>query len=85
MITSGKYINYIIETINIIRQEIISKTPLGLTDENIFLETYICEILNRTFDYKLKNLNEEKANFPGVDLGNKQNNIGFQITSTKTS
>lgn len=85
MIISGKYINYIIETINIIRQEIISKTPLGLTDENIFLENYICEIINKVYDYKLINLNEEKYNFPGIDLGNKDNNIGLQITSTKTS
>jgi len=85
MITSAKYVYYIIETLNVLRQEIISKTPLGLTDENIFFENFICELLNQCYGYQLMNLNKDKANFPGIDLGNSKTGLGIQITSTKTS
>ena len=55
MINSGKYINYIIENLNVIRQEIISKNKLGLTDENIIVENFIGHILNLIYGYNLIN------------------------------
>lgn len=85
MITSGKYINFIIEAINVLRQELISRNGLGLTDENIHIENFVCYLLNLCFGYELKNLNEETANHPGIDLGDVKKGIGFAITSTKTS
>ena len=85
MIKSGKYIGVIIEKLNIIRQEIISKSKLSLTDENIYLEDFVSQILNKVYDIELSNLNEDKANFPGIDLGDKKLKIGFQVTATKSS
>jgi hypothetical protein len=85
MITSAKYVNYIVETLNILRQELISLDGLKLYDGNIHAENFICTLLNMCYDYELINLNEEKSNFPGLDLGDKNLGIGVQITSTKTS
>lgn len=85
MITSAKFVNYIVETLNILRQEIISKNKLGLYDDNIHMENFICYILNLCYGYELVNLNENKANYPGIDLGDSKAKIGFQITSTNTS
>jgi len=40
-------------------------------------------LLNEIYDYQLENLNYEKNNYPGIDLGDKENNIGFQVTSRR--
>ena len=85
MITSIKYVNYIVETLNVLRQEIISKTGMGLTDDNKYMENFIADILNKVYGYQLNNLNEEKANFPGVDIADAKNSLGFQVTSTRSS
>lgn len=34
---------------------------------------------------EFKNINTDTANFPGIDLGDKERHIGVQVTSTKTS
>lgn len=85
MIQSGQYLNYIIEHLNIIRYELISKNKLNLTSENIYLENFLMELLNLVYNYNLENLNQLKKNFPGVDLGDESKKIGIQITSTSTS
>jgi hypothetical protein len=85
MITSAKYINYIVETLNVLRQEIISMTQLNLLDGNVHAENFIGDLINMCYGYKLSNLNEDKSNFPGIDLGDKKLGIGVQVTSTKTS
>jgi hypothetical protein len=85
MITSEKYINYIVETINVLRQEIVSRNKMGLTDHNIHIENFACYLLNEIFSYQLINLNSEQLNNPGIDLGDLNNGIGIQVTATKTS
>lgn len=57
---------------------------INLYDANIFSESLICDLLNLIFNYELTNANAIKKNFPGLDLVDKVNRIGFQITSTKT-
>lgn len=85
MIQSGQYLNYIIEHLNIIRYELISKNKLNLTSDNITLENFLRDLLNLTYGYNLKNLNQLKKNFPGVDLGDDVAKVGVQITSTPSS
>ncbi|OBR92659.1 hypothetical protein CLRAG_23650 [Clostridium ragsdalei P11] len=84
MINSGRYINYIIEKLNIIRYELISKNKLNLTDDNIILENFIGNILNLTYSYSLINLNCKEKNFPGIDLGDESIGLGIQVTSDKS-
>lgn len=85
MIQSGQYLNYIIEHLNIIRYELISKNKLNLTSDNIVLENFLRDLLNLVYNYNLENLNQLKKNFPGVDLGDESKKLGIQITSTPTS
>ena len=85
MIQSGKYMNYIIETLNIIRYEVISRNKLNLTDDNIILENFIRDIMNLTYNYQLRNSNQVNKNYPSVDLIDENNKISVQITSTKSS
>jgi hypothetical protein len=85
MINSGKYLDSIIQNLTVLRQEINAKSQLGLTDLNKHCEDFVKGILNRIYNYNLDNLNKEKSNFPGLDLGDKALEIAYQITSTKTS
>jgi len=70
--------------------EVSDKAKLKLTDINIISEDILVPILSITYDTDLINLNEEKSNFPGIDLatkdhityGGKTKKIAFQITST---
>jgi len=85
MVTSAKYINYIVESINVLRQEMISRNQMGLIDDNKHIENFVCYLLNEIFGYQLTNLNCEQANNPGIDLGDVNKGLGIQVTATKTS
>lgn len=62
--------------------EIKFNSKLEYYDINKISEGLSANILNLIFGYKLKDLNKEKKNFPGIDLGDKvQDKIAFQVTS----
>ncbi len=74
------------ETINLITwwiAEIKANNYIGFYDINKVTEDLAMKLLNEIYDYQLENLNYEKNNYPGIDLGDKTNKIGFQITSRK--
>ncbi|MBQ7921447.1 MAG: SMEK domain-containing protein [Clostridia bacterium] len=54
---------------------------LHLYDENIAMEDVVCHLLNLIYGYKLVNLNIQKENYPGIDLGDTTNRIAVQVTS----
>tara|TARA_R110002167_G_scaffold366411_1_gene596179 strand:- start:28679 stop:29767 length:1089 start_codon:yes stop_codon:yes gene_type:complete len=60
-------------------------SSMNLFDAHNLSESSICELLNIIFEYKLRNLNELKMNFPAIDLGDKSNSLCIQVTSTKSS
>ena len=55
---------------------------LGWTDVNHGAEDFYCGLLNTAFGWKLKNQNELKMDFPAIDLGDPENRICVQVTST---
>lgn len=85
MLNSGKYFDRITESLNIVRQELISRSKLGLTDLNKFCEDFVRDIFNITYGYNLKNLNNPVSNYPGLDLGDVERGIAYQVTAIKTS
>lgn len=52
---------------------------------NIVAETFFCILLNYLYDLNLKNANQLKKNFPGIDLIDEIHKIVFQVTSNYTS
>lgn len=50
-------------------------------DINKISENFALQLLNLIFDYQLRDLNEIKANFPAVGLGDFKEGIAFQVTS----
>jgi len=70
-------------------KEVEDKGKLKLYDINVFSEDVLVPILSIVFDTDLKNLNDEKSNYPGIDLATDEHityggtkKIAFQITST---
>ncbi|PGP14540.1 hypothetical protein COA01_29700 [Bacillus cereus] len=53
----------------------------GYNDANKDAENLFCGLLNLIYGYSLKNLNHESQNTPGIDLGDKQSRVCYQITS----
>jgi hypothetical protein len=85
LITRGYFIGDIIDELLAVAHQVDNRCALGLTDLNIYLENFFKEILNETCCLKLENLNTERCNNPGIDLGDKVKKVAFQVTSLKTS
>ena len=57
----------------------------SFTDINRMSEGFLMNLLNKVFNYNLENLNKSTNNFPGIDLGDFNTKIAFQVTSERTS
>ncbi len=85
MLEKNRIIDELIELINNEKKNIESKNELGLFDDNKHWENIVRRLLNDAYGYELKNLNAEIKNYPGIDLGDEENGIGVQVSTTKTS
>lgn len=60
-------------------------TALSLNDINNLNEDISSKLLNVAYNWDLKNLNEEKKNYPAIDLGDKSRQIGVSVTATRSA
>ena len=59
---------------------------LNLYDINIISETILIPLFKEIFKLpNLKNVNDDKKNYPGIDLADDSKKVAFQVTATKTS
>ncbi len=70
-------IDRIQSTVNLI--EHLNK--VDIFDHNRMIEDYVLGILNIVYSMEFINLNDEKKNFPALDLGDRKNRIGVQVTT----
>lgn len=56
----------------------------GFTDINAISEDFYAKLLDVIFSTKLENLNLKKLNFPAIDLGDDEERLCFQVTSTNS-
>jgi len=75
-------IEEIIYDLNLIKLNIKSFTKLDLYDLNKYSEDFFCKLLNIINDLHLKNLNIKDRNIVAIDLGDLEQGICYQITST---
>jgi len=85
MTNSQRLFADISQNIAILRTEISQSGKLGLTDIHKQCENFIKHLLNRIYGYQLVNLNGSIANFPGLDIGDEQQGIAYQVSSERTS
>ncbi|WP_160162759.1 SMEK domain-containing protein [Halanaerobium saccharolyticum] len=85
MLTRGKMIGEIIDSLSQLRLSITPRNKLGYTNLNIYCEDFFKEIINIIEEINLINLNQEKPNYPGIDLGDKNARVAYQITTDKST
>lgn len=83
MISRGKYIGEIIDSISQLQSSIRLRSKLGFYDINKYCEDFACDLLNIVYGYNLVNLNAERINEAGLDIGDKRNRLAYQVTSDK--
>ena len=71
------YIDRIIRELAIAQTEIEYQCRLGIYDDVHYWEEIAKGLLNRCYGFHLVNLNEEKKNFPGIDLGDRGRGIEY--------
>ena len=66
-------------------EEVKYSVAMGHLDLNIICEDVICGLFRELYGFKkLRNLNnEEKKNFPGIDLADDEAKVAVQVTSIK--
>ncbi len=76
-------INRVVKLLALWVEEIRLSNAIDFYNINQVAENVAAKLLNLIYNYQLKNLNQEKKHFPGIDLGDKFNQIAFQVTSRK--
>ena len=85
MLTRGYFIGEIVDAFSDIAGRVSTRGRLGLTDLNKYAEDFFKTVLNHMFSLSLINLNQDRSNVPGLDLGDESNGIAFQVTAERTS
>lgn len=57
---------------------------LNLLDQNIHLESFMCQLLNLIFKFNLTNSNIFEQNYPAFDLIDKEKKVIIQVTTNVT-
>jgi hypothetical protein len=64
--------------------EVKAAGAASLNDIGVASDMFLVELLRETYDLQdLRNLNAEKANFPGLDLADDTAGVAFQVTSER--
>lgn len=79
------YMDQIIRQLSVAQNEIEYQCKLGVYDDVHYWEEIARGLLNRCYGFHLRNLNDEKKNYPGIDLGDHEHGIGIQVTAEKGS
>ncbi|MBX8472110.1 SMEK domain-containing protein [Pseudomonas sp. RIT778] len=76
------YQKSIIKALSWLKTQVEYQNSLSLTDINHGAEDFYCGLLNLVYGYSLKNINIADPNAAAIDLGDEQNRVAIQVTST---
>lgn len=76
------YQERIIQALSWLKTQVEFHNSLSLTDINHGAESFYCGLLNLVYGYTLANINITDLNAAAIDLGDEQNKIAIQVTST---
>ncbi|MFN3195276.1 MAG: SMEK domain-containing protein [Chlorobiota bacterium] len=85
MLGSGHMIGKIVDDLALLMKQVELRNGIKQYDLTLLCENFFKDVLNVVYDLNLENLNHERTNSPGIDLGCEKNKIAYQITSTKTT
>ena len=84
MLTRGHLIGQIVDDLAGIAAQARQRGRLHLFDIHTHVEDFAKEVLNRALGLGLSNLNAERSNNPGLDLGDATAGWAFQVTADKS-
>lgn len=84
MLSRGHLIGQIIDNLAGIAGAAKLRASVHLFDIHTHVEEFAKEVLNRVLHLNLVNLNAERSNTPGLDLGDETSKWAFQVTTDKT-
>jgi hypothetical protein len=82
MFNRHDYINNIIDKLSFLKTKVELSNPLNLTDVNIISENFFRDLLNLVYGLHLENINKIVQNSAAIDLGDTNEKICIQVTST---
>ncbi|MDN3582107.1 SMEK domain-containing protein [Mucilaginibacter flavus] len=85
MLTRGHIIGKIVDDIAGLKYQVQTRNKVNIYELNTYVESFFRETLNTVYGLSLVNLNADRSNNPGLDLGDAAAQIAFQITSTTTT
>ncbi len=85
MISRGHYIGEIVDEFSSVSAQVKLRNAMNMTDLTVFAENFLRDVLNATPGADFRNLNKDRSNEPGLDLGDDRNRTGVQVTSTATA
>lgn len=85
MITRGFYIGEVIDELSVVAGQVSIRNKLGLTDLSTLTENFFRDLLNAIHSSSFINLNEERSNSPGLDLGDDVSGLAIQVTATASA
>lgn len=85
MLTRGHIIGKIVDDIAGLKYQVQTRNKMNIYELNTYVESFFRETLNTVYGLSLVNLNADRINNPGIDLGDATAQIAFQITSTNTA
>lgn len=83
MLTRGHLIGEIIDDLAGVAAQVKLRGTLHLFDIHRYIEDFAKEVLNKALQINLVNLNDERCNNPGLDLGDSSSRWAFQVTADK--
>ncbi len=83
MSSRGHFLGQIIDDLDAIASQVRQRCAVGQTDLNRVLEDFFKELLNLIHGSNLRNLNKDRSNAPGLDLGDTTSPLkrSYQVTS----
>lgn len=85
MLTRGHFIGDIVDGFSDIANQASTRARLGLTDLHKFAEDFFKTALNHIYGLSLVNLNQDRSNEPGLDLGDAASGVAYQVTTQNKS
>ncbi|WP_454842565.1 SMEK domain-containing protein [Pseudomonas hormoni] len=76
------YHKKIITALSWLKAQVELNNSIALTDINHGAEDFYCGLLNLIYGFKLKNINIINNNAAAIDLGDEDEKVAFQVTST---
>lgn len=85
VLTRGYLIGEIVDDLAALGNQVKMRNAIHMFDMTVVAENFFKDVLNILLDAKFKNLNDERSNEPGLDLGEDTKRIGIQITSSAST